>query len=102
MLAREKEPVHKWKLVDYFDVWSNEEDGYWVNDLAVLFDDLYITEDASDREIFDYLKDVAKYSRLQDLKFEDVSWDGDDFFIELTTEREYGEYPLCRLERVMT
>ena len=93
--------IRRWKLIDYWDVWFNEDDGYWVNDVATVFDDLYIADDASDREIFDYLKDVARYSRLQDLKFENVEFDGDEFIMEISTTVNDEWYPLCRLERVV-
>ena len=93
--------ANRWKLVDYHDVWGNEDDGYWVNDLSVVFEDLYMTDDVTDNEIYDYLKDEIGYPRLQDVNFEDINFDGDDFYIELTTEKEYGIYPLCRLERTV-
>ena len=47
--------VNHYKLVDYFDVWGNEEDGWEVNDLTTVEEDIVIAEDSSDEEIIDFL-----------------------------------------------
>lgn len=91
--------MDKYKLIDYFDVWFNEEEGYWVNDLCTYTEGITITDDASDEEIFDYLKNTLGYERIQGIEFKDVSFDGDEFIIELTTTVNGYMYPLCRLER---
>ena len=88
-----------YKLIDYFDVWFNEEEGYWVNDLCTHTEGITITNDATDEDIFKYLTGNIEYPRLQGLKFEDVTFEGDDFFIELSTEKDGYTLPLCRLER---
>lgn len=44
-----------YSLYDYFDVWGNPEDGYEVNNLCLLCDDLYIADDSTESEIIDYL-----------------------------------------------
>ena len=50
--------INKYKLVDYFDVWGNE-DGWQVNDLTSYYDTdetcLRISEDSTDEEIIDFL-----------------------------------------------
>ena len=33
----------KYDLVDYFDVWGNEEDGFEVNNLAIVENDLLVS-----------------------------------------------------------
>lgn len=99
MVAREC-TLGKWRLIDYFDVWGNAEDGYEVNNQSIEFEDLIITDDATDQDIFNYLKDVIGYFGPE-AKFEDMSFDGDDMFIEISTTHNGAWYPLCRLERVV-
>lgn len=87
---------NKYKLVDYFDVWGNLEDGYEVNNLAVVADDIVLSDDVTDQEILDFLENMG-YLTTNDLnKIEVISWDSD--FIELF-EIETG-CPICRLERI--
>ena len=49
----------KYELINYFDVWGNAEDGWEVNNQCVEFRDLIITEDASDKDILNYLVDIG-------------------------------------------
>ena len=105
MLTKECHPVHKlwtnthkWEVIDYFDVWHNEEEGYWVNNQAVVIDDLIMTEDTSNEENFNYLKDIAGIFGPE-AKFEDMNFDGDDYYIEVSTTVNDEWYPLCRLQR---
>ena len=85
-----------YQLVDYFDVWGNPEDGFEVNNLARL-DIITISDDSTDREIFDYLKNSVGYFN-PNVKFRDVEIWNDGDMIEFSNA-ETGE-PLCRLERV--
>lgn len=41
----------KYKLIDYFDVWGNEEDGWEVNNLCTIRENIEISDDATDAEI---------------------------------------------------
>lgn len=51
--------VTRYELRNYFDVWM-ESDGTWtVNNSCIEFDDLMITDDASDKEILEYLVDIG-------------------------------------------
>ena len=45
-------------LRNYFDVWGNEKDGWEVNNSCIEFDDLHISDDATEKEILKYLKDI--------------------------------------------
>ena len=45
----------KYALVNYFDVWGNEKDGWEINNQCVEFDDLHISEDATEKNILDFL-----------------------------------------------
>lgn len=47
--------VNHYKLIDYFDVWGNAIDGWEVNDLTTVEDDIVIAEDLTDEEIIDFL-----------------------------------------------
>lgn len=97
MVARET-TLNKWRLIDYFDVWGNAEDGYVVNNQSIEFEDLIATDDATDQDIFNYLKDVIGYFGPE-AKFEDMYFDDGGDWIEVSA-KENG-FPLCRLERVV-
>ena len=45
-----------WTLINHFDVWGNKKDGYEVNNQCVEFDDLYLADDITPKEICKYLK----------------------------------------------
>ena len=48
----------KYKLIDYYDVWSNEEDGYEVNNLSTCVTGIEIADDTTDADIINYLKSI--------------------------------------------
>ena len=86
-----------YRLVDYFDVWGNEEDGFEVNNLCYLDDiKIEINEDSSHKDIIDILK---KYNYLkQTVKESDFDvWD--DFEMIEFSNAENG-MPLFRLELI--
>ena len=85
----------RYKLIDYYDVWDNEKEGYEVNNLCTCATGIEITDDATDADIINYLKSINFLS--EKATTETIELSGDDFFIELT-EKETG-YPLGRLER---
>ena len=87
----------KYKLIDYYDVLGNEEDGYEVNNLSTCVTSIEIADDATDADIINYLKSVNFLN--EKATTETVELDGYDFYIELT-EKETG-YPLGRLVREM-
>lgn len=62
-------------LYNYFDVWGNEIDGYEVNNWDILFDDWYITNDATKQDILDYLYENG-YLITNDLTKVDIDTDG--------------------------
>ena len=85
-----------WSLIDYTDVWENEEEGeFIVNDQTVLFDDLVITDDASDQDILKYLCDIH-YLVTDDEELVHLE-DYGDGMIEIV-DTEIG-YPLGRLQK---
>lgn len=95
-LTESEDGVSKWVLVDYYDVWGNADDGWEVNNVS-REDEITISDDASDEEIFEYLRDTVKYFN-KSLKFEDVYVTGDDDIIEF--EASADGMPICRLERI--
>lgn len=94
-----KESYGVYDLIDYFDVWGNEEDGWDVNNLAKVEEGIYIDDSLSDEEIVDYLIDeVGFFSPSARGKIEVDSSSGD--FIEFFNADTYE--PLGRLERTRT
>lgn len=87
----------KYKLIDYYDVLGDEEEGYEVNNLCTCVTGIEIADDATDADIINYLKSINFLS--EKATTETVALSGDDLFIELT-EKETG-YPLGRLESEM-
>lgn len=87
--------VTKWKLVNYFDVWGDKEGGWQVNNLCIEFDDLNITDDATDKDILDYLKKIG-FLTTSDRRRVYLDDMGD--MIEIYQRKD--NYPLGRLERV--
>lgn len=85
----------RYMLLNYFDVWDTE-DGWEVNNQCVEFNDLHITDDATEKEICEYLKQIGflNTSDMRRLYVEDTSA-GIEIF-----ERK-GMKPLCRLQEVI-
>ena len=48
-----------YSLRNYFDVWGNAKDGWEVNNSCIEFDDLNITDDATEKDILKYLKKIG-------------------------------------------
>lgn len=88
--------TNKYRLVDYFDVWGNEEDGYEVNNLTTIADDIIITDDATEQDILDLLYSM-EYLNTKDLSKIDIEWFDPDM-IELSDAS--NGCPICRLERI--
>ena len=82
-------------LIDYFDVWGNEEDGWEVNNQAVVENKIWISDDTTDEELFNYLRDTIEFfSRYAEFSDVIVEWD-DPYFIEIF--RAEDMMPLCSL-----
>ena len=81
-----------YSLVNYFDILGNERDGWEVNNQCVEFDDLVITDDATNKEILTYLKQIGFLSTddKRRLVVEDL---GD--LIEIYQRK--GMMPICGL-----
>jgi hypothetical protein len=85
-----------YELFDYFDVWGNAEDGWEVNDVAKIEDDIVITDDASDDEILDYLINTIGWLS-PDAKGKVRVENNGDGIIEFFQEED--DYPLGSLQR---
>ena len=87
--------TRKYRLVNYFDVWGNEKDGYEVNNLCTEADDLWIDDDSTLKEIAKFLVQIGFLvtSDMRKLYLED-----DGTYIEIYQKK--GMYPLGRLEEI--
>lgn len=83
-----------WTLINYFDVWGNEVDGYEVNNQCVEAEDIIIADDATDADIINYLQ-LAGYLNTNETGLFEVEDNGD--FIEICV-KETG-MPLYSLRR---
>lgn len=82
----------KFRVVEY-DVWGKAEDGYEVNGTYCTDEVITITEDATDKEICDWLREHL-YPDLPDK----VTIDGDNEFSLYLGDAEDG-MPLLELRR---
>ena len=90
------DPGRYFDLVDYYDVWADEDGGWQVNDVSIVERDIWISDDTTEEELFNYLKDTLGYFD-RNTKFSDVEiiWDSLEF-IEFFDAS--NGYPLCRLQ----
>ena len=80
--------MEKYTLIDYNDVWGNEEDGYTVNDVVRYENYLDIAENASEEDIIKAL--VEKGYLLENTEYDIY---GDDILVEIYS----NDYPICAL-----
>lgn len=52
----------KWRLINYFDVWGNAEEGWEVNNQCIEAEDIHISDEATDKDICEYL---VKYPEIR-------------------------------------
>lgn len=82
--------MKKYTLIDYIDIWSDEEGNYSVNDVMKYDDFLEVADNASDDEIITalvekgYLRENVEYSIMA----------SDEYFMEVWHE----DMPICALE----
>jgi hypothetical protein len=79
------------ELVDYFDVWGNEEDGFQVNNAMVIGRGIDEKVVKNKRSIMKYLKDTGFLKT--DARGRDIIVTGYDEFIEVVENKNH--YPLC-------
>lgn len=88
--------VRTYALINYFDVWGNEKDGWDINDCCVEFDDLQIADDATPKDICEYLRKIGflTSSDMRRLTVEDMGE-----MIEIYEKKTMK--PLCSLREVV-
>ena len=79
--------VNTYTLINYFDVWGNEKDGWEVNNQCIEKDDISIADDATPKEICEYLKSIKMLATSDMRKLEVINL-GDGFEIN---ERKTGK-----------
>ena len=85
-----------YEVVDYFDVWGNDEDGYTVNN-SIVSGKVELDKDATNAEIIHTLKD---FGILGEYANEDtIAIEGDDMFMELFGKD--NDYPICLLREAI-
>lgn len=88
--------VGTYELINYFDVWGNEVDGYEVNNQCVEARDIQIADDATDDDIINYLQ-LAGYLNTNETSLFEVEDNGD--FIEIFAKETI--MPLYSLRRIV-
>lgn len=89
--------MSKYTLVNYFDVWGNEEEGYEINNLCNEVEGITITEDASEKDILKYLVQIGFLTTSDRRKVRIDTTDGD--MMEIYAVK--GNYPIGLLRREM-
>ena len=78
----------RYTLINYFDVWKNGDE-WIVNDSFPEFDDLYISKNATDKEILTYLTE-KRYLATNDMRKVRIEDLGDEMKVYLVK----GHMPL--------
>ena len=86
--------MSKYNLINYFDVWGNEDEGYEVNNLCIEERGIVITDDATDKDILEFLVTVGFLNTSDESKVYLQNY-GDGMIEIYQKERNY---PLGRLE----
>jgi hypothetical protein len=81
-----------WSLINYFDVWGNTQDGWEVNNMSIVFNDLVIAENSTNKDIVKYLYDIG-FLNTHDMRRIVVEDMGD--MIEIHAKK--GLKPVCSL-----
>lgn len=87
--------ARKYQLINYFDVWGNEKEGYEINNQCVEFDDWHIAGNASDKEILEFL---VKSGHLKTADMRQVRIESDGENMEVYAVK--GHYPLFGIRPV--
>ena len=66
--------VNTYTLINYFDVWGNKKDGYEVNNQCIEKDDIVITDDATPKEICEYLVQIGMLKTSDMRRLEVIDW----------------------------
>lgn len=66
--------MNTYTLINYFDVWGNKKDGYEVNNQCIEKDDIVIADDATPKEICEYLVKIGMLKTSDMRRLEVVDW----------------------------
>ena len=86
--------MYRLRLIDYFDIWGNEKDGYEINDIRIVWDNIW-TQNLDDKTLLRILKNtnfLQKHIRTNQLIF---NWLGPGC-CEISIRKT--NYPLCRID----
>ena len=81
--------MKKYTLIDYIDIWSDEDGNFSVNDVMKYDDFLEVADNASDSEIITAL--VKKGYLLGNVEYSIMA--SDEFFMEVW----HDDMPICAL-----
>ena len=89
--------MSKYTLVNYFDVWGNEKEGYEINNLCNEVEGITITDDASEKDILKYLVQIGflTTSDRRKVRIDTTDWD----MMEIYAVK--NNYPIGSLRREM-
>lgn len=89
--------MSKYTLVNYFDVWGNEKEGYEINNLCNEVEGITITDDATEKDILKYLVQIGflTTSDRRKVRIDTTDWD----MMEIYAVK--GNYPIGSLRREM-
>ena len=89
--------MSKYTLVNYFDVWGNEKEGYEINNLCNEVEGITITDDATEKDILKYLVQIGflTTSDRRKVRIDTNDWD----MMEIYAVK--GNYPIGSLRREM-
>jgi hypothetical protein len=87
--------MRKIQIINYFDVWGNEEDGFQVNDLCKGPSDIVAKQPENAREVLQFLKRVGFLQKHVRLNMLDILWSDPD---SIEIEQKKDGFPICRLE----
>ena len=89
--------MEKYRLINYFDVWGNEKDGWEVNNQCSEGEDFRIDNDATAKDVCEYLKN-AGFLNTSDMRKLYVDFSSFDGCIEIYQKK--GMLPLFRFEKI--
>ena len=69
-----------YNLLNYFDVYGSKEDGWIVNNVCVQEEDLYVSNDSTDKEILEFLVRIGFLS-TSDMRRVRIEDDGENIYI---------------------
>jgi len=76
VLKNKAEGYSRWALVNYFDVYEIEDEGWQVNNICTEFDDLWLSDDITPEEVIEYLHSTG-WLTTSDMEAFEIEDNGD-------------------------